>query len=258
VAAFLLAVVLTLRPPACAGKVRIEFQGTPPFSASWNGEPFTTGERTLERQAVDGDNWLTEVTDASPRAIAAECFRYDAAEHRLPTPRIRAMPWICPDEPVSEAMLDEPLPEGLELVWTLENARVLRAVGELVTFERSGRDMVVTAVYRRSVCTSAPARVVVADARPAEAPFVMVVPSRIVSGGAALVYVTVGDGLLLPWAESSLGDAVTLLHCDDWPVCTWQYRSTHGAGLATIRVSANGKCNAAPVQSTVTLEITGR
>lgn len=247
-----------------AGTVVADFTGTAPFQGYWSdGQSFFTFDQHLERSVTaSGTYAITFFRDRFCAGTTAGSATVGAA---LPVPTFTISDVAggyyygnvtCPGLPRT-ATLDSANPAGTEVVWSITNGTILGGQGT-ATLTWAGNapgNTTITAVLRNADgCTSQPhVYPYVITQGPPEAT-VRVEPSTIRPGETATVTVT--SKYFGGWGiTSSLGDVITLVSSQN-ETTIWEYRSSHGGGVATITVNANNYCGQSTSVST-TLNIEG-
>ena len=236
----------------------VEFTGTAPFQGEWSdGQYFYTWESALERPISGGTYSVVWVYDrfcfgtvsgsAAGSSLAAPSFTIDEY--------VNGNWWgfdTCPGTPRT-ATLNGEIPAGATLEWSIPGGTILSGQGTPVVQFAGGEigPTRLTAVFHDAQgCSSAPSIQQWGNTMSAPQPVVTVEPSTISAGGTAVVtveflsYFTGGWGL-----TSSLGDSIVPLGGN-----SFEYRSTHGSGVATITVDAGNVCASGSATTTLTID----
>ena len=235
------------------GTVHVEFTGTAPFQGYWNdGYYFFTYSTSLDRTVT------TAGTYTIANFIDARCNGTVSGEAvvgaGLPAPSLIIDDianggyygnYTCPGL-VRTAYLTTPIPAGAQVVWGIENGTIVSGQGTS-TIQWSGTSpgtTTLTAAFRDANGCTGPSYVypyVVTQGIPEVS--ITVEPSTIDAGQTAVVKVTrlnnfvVGTGL-----SSSLGDNIVPIGPVDEFTYQYEYRSTSGAGQATITAYVTNAC----------------
>ena len=248
-----------------SGTIIADFTGTAPFQGYWSdGQYFFTMESHLERQVTAGGTYT--MTFFRDRYCAGTVTGSAVVGASLPTPTFTisevANGWYygnvtCPGL-VRTATLSNAIPAGAEVVWSITNGTILDGQGT-ATLTWAGDapgNTTITAVLRNAEgCTSQPhVYPYIVTQGPPEG-IVAVEPTTIRPGETAVVTVTAKylGGFNL---TSSLGDQIVLVASLPDGSSRWEYRSSHGAGVATINLDMNNYCGQSSHAST-TLTIEG-
>lgn len=245
-----------------------EFTGTAPFQGSWSdGQYFFTYDSRIERTVQTAgtytlvwfrDNWCYGTISGSA-AVGAS----------LPTPAFALDEVVdgwyygtdtCPGM-VRTVRLTTPIPADAEVVWSVENGTIIAGQGtDVLQFAGTNPgSTTVSVVFRNAAgCTSQPYSFPYILTHGAPAFSVSVEPATIQVAGTAIVTVNLNPYVRGWNLTSSLGDGFSLLDSGgdvngSWS--TWEYRSTHGGGVATITASGNNACGqSASASTTLTIE----
>lgn len=247
------------------GTIVVDFAGTAPFQGYWNdGQYFFTESHQLERTVTAaGVYTITHFADSRCTGTISGEAVVGAA---LPRPMVVIEeivnggwygPHTCPGM-TRMAYMTTPIPAGAEVVWSIENGTILSGQGTS-TIEWSGTNpgsTVITAVFRTADgCMSQVSMPPYALTLGQPEVSVTVEPSVIDAGGTAIVKVTRLNDYVGGWnVYSSLGDLLYGVGPVDQYTYAYEYRSTQGAGVATITVDALSVCGLTDV-ATATLTI---
>ena len=248
-----------------ATSVVVDFTGVAPFQGHWqDGEYFFTMDSGIERQVqAAGTYTLSWFTDANcPGAIVGSVqagSSLPAAHYALD--EVVDGFWygndICPGQP-RVARLTMPIPAGAEVVWTVENATILGGQGtDVLQFAgiNPGPTKITVAFRDAAGCLSASYTNPYIRTQGAPVVSVSVEPSTIPAGGTAVVTMTQNEYIRGFNVTSSLGDSIIMTGFSG-NTTTFEYRSSHGGGVATIDVTAMNACGETGSAST-TLNIDG-
>lgn len=159
---------------------------------------------------------------------------------------------MCPGTPRG-AHLTTAIPAGAEVVWSVENGTIVSGQGTAnVQFSANEPGQVqLSAVFTSDGCTSTPYRSPSIFVHGTPVATVTVEPSVIQAGETAIVRTTGYYGYTGS-LTSSLGDELAWIGNDALGTL-YEYRSTHGAGVATITYALTNVCG---VTTTVTTTLT--
>ncbi len=262
-----------------AGTITADFTGTAPFFGYWSdGEPFYTMDSQLVRVAnTPGTYTISSFTDSNscPGEVTGSAVITSLG---LPEPTYAyddiVNGWYygtrtCPGL-VRVARLLVPVPDGVTVTWSIVNGTIVSGQGTPVLefYGNEPGNTTVTSTFTNAAgCTSQYTFPFFVTLGTPEAS-VTVEPSTIDAGGTAVVKVTRLNDYATGWSvTSSLGDNIFPIGEVDEYTYAYEYRSTNGAGVATISVNMQNECfltntasttltiNAgAPVQATATVD----
>jgi hypothetical protein len=260
------AVVSSGSTGSCASATIIaDFTGTAPFQGFWSdGEFFFTNESHLERTVTAAGTYtINFFRDARCRGTATGSAQVGGSVSN-PAFTINDVinGWYygidtCPNMERT-ATLSVPIPDGYQAVWTVDNGTILGGQGTSV-LQLAGTNpgwTTVSVAFRNAegCSTQSASQQLFTNGAPQIS--VSVDPATIGAGGTAIVTVTrFNDYVRGMGVESSLGDSIVPLDSAG-NTSRFEYRSTHGGGVATITATANNTCNESTT-ATTTLTIDG-
>lgn len=247
-----------------SGTVVADFTGTAPFQGYWtDGEYFFTSDSHIARTVTNGGTY--SINFFRDRFCNGTVTGSATVEASLPTPTFTISDVAngyyygnatCPGLPRT-ATLDAPIPAGLQVLWNVTNATILGGQGT-ATLQFAGNQpgqTTLTAVYRNaSGCTSQPHTYPYITTQGAPEATMTVEPATIRPGETAVITITPKyfGGFNL---TSSLGDVIGMISSNGDGSSRWEYRSSHGGGLATINLDAQNYCGqSVHVSTTLTIE----
>jgi hypothetical protein len=257
------ATVMSAGSGACDDlRVAAEFTGTAPFQGYWSdGVDFYTNENRIERTVTAAGNYtLVYFRDAYCSGTISGSAQ---AGPSLPTPVFTTDDIVdgsyygnatCPGL-VRTARINVAVPQDAEIVWTVENGEIVAGQGtaELQFAGTTPGNIILSAKLRNADgCESQVHTYPYMSTYGAPELTVSVEPATIGAGGTAII-TTTGKYVWGSELTSSLGDSIVLVGQDGHGTVTYEYRSAHGGGVATITYSANNPCGQS---STVTTTLT--
>lgn len=243
-----------------------EFTGTAPYQGYWSdGVSIFSWEPRLERQVTaSGTYSITYFRDRFCVGTATGSAQVGAS---LPVPEFTIDPVAfglymgsetCPGMP-RVATLTAPVPAGVEVAWSITNGTILSGQNT-ATVRFAGiapGATTLTAVLRNADgCTSQPFTAPALITVGAPAASISVAPATIKPGETAIVTLTTNNYVRGTNITSSLGDAIVYLGTNPDSSSRWEYRASHGAGIATIHAFVQNACGMSAFAST-TLTIEG-
>jgi len=249
--------------------VTATFTGTAPFFGHWNdGTYFNTMESQIVR-VVDapGTYTIAEFTDSGfcPGEVSGSV---DVTSLGLPQPAYEIDGFAdnggyydsrtCPGLGRT-ARLTVPIPAGVTVTWSIENGTITAGQGTAeVKFygNAPGRTNLTATFTNAQGCTSQYTFPYFVTLGVPEAS-VSVEPATIEAGGTAVVEITRLNEFVTGWnLTSSLGDILFPIGQVDEFTFAYEYRSTHGGGVATISLDMLNECgNTNTATATLTINV---
>lgn len=244
-------------------RVVAELTGTAPFQGYWNdGVDFFTYENRVERSVpVGGTYTLVYFRDAYCSGDVSGSVQVGPS---LPTPAFTVEYMVdgwyygtttCAGL-VRTATIDVAVPQDAEIVWTIENGEIISGQGTTaLQFAGTNPGNIILSAKLRNAegCESQVYSFPYMQTYGTPEITLNVEAATIGAGGTAIITTTskyVGGSDL----TSSLGDAIVLVGQDQQGNVTWEYRSSHGGGVATITYTATNACSLSTT-TTATLTI---
>lgn len=236
-----------------------ELSGTPPFQGAWSdGEYFFTWETSIERPISGGTYSLLWMFDQYCEGTVTGSVTGGSS---LPAPSFTIDPIVdggywgndtCPGI-VRTATLNGDIPAGATLEWSIPGGTILSGQGTTVV-QWAGEQIGpthLTAVFRDAQgCPSAQYVEPYGQTMAAPQIAVRVEPSTIPAGGTAIVTVDFLGYFAGGFdVTSSLGDTLVWIGNNQY-----EYRSTRGAGVATITFTASNLCATSTATTTLTID----
>ncbi len=242
-----------------------DFTGTAPFQGFWSdGQFFFTNESHLERTVTtSGTYTINFFRDARCRGTVSGSAQVGASVSNPAFTIDDAVNGFyygvdtCPNlERI--ATLSVPVPNGWQPMWSVDNGTMLSGQGTSALHFAGinpGATTVSVVFQNAQGCTSQPAtQQLFTNGSPQIG--VSVDPQSIGAGGTAIVTVTRLNNYVRGFGvESSLGDSIVPIGSNG-NTTQYEYRSTHGGGVAAITATATNVCNESTT-ATTTLSIDG-
>lgn len=234
--------------------VAVDFTGTAPWQGYWNdGSYFFTWEPHMELVVyAPGTYAIDSFMDQNCFGTATGSAVIAATG--VPQPIYTIDPivngWYYDSRTcaglVRSATLNAPIPAGHALTWSITNGTIVSGQGTATvqfTADAPGSTLLTATLANAQGCSSQYTFPYTMTLGVPEVS-VSVEPAIIDAGGTAIVRVTRLNEYATGWnVTSSLGDFIVPLRQIDQYTSEYEYRSTYGAGVATIRVDAQNECN---------------